>query len=144
MEQLLDLDRMPARYKRCFLTQCPRRSECLLAFVTEQIAKDELWGRAVFPSALNAEGGCPFFRSVRPVVMASGFQNLLANTRYSDMKALRVAIKQYLGNQTAYYRVNSGEKLLTPEQQEHILDLFRQFGYTDNLTFDRYVETYNF
>ena len=29
-------------------------------------------------------------------------------------------------------------------KHEHILDLFRQCGYTDNLTFDRYVETYNF
>ena len=144
MEQLLDFSRMPARYKRCFLAECPRRSECLVAFVTSQVASDELSGRAVFPAALNAEGGCPFFRSLHPVVMASGFQNLLANTRYGDMKALREAIKQYLGNKTAYYRVNSGEKLLTPEQQTHILDLFRQRGYTDNLAFDHYVETYDF
>ena len=144
MEQLLDFSRMPAHFRRCFLKECPRRSECLLALVADHVVGDELWGRAIFPAALKQEGGCPFFQSAQPVPMAWGFGRLIANTRSSDLAGLRVAIQQYLGSKAAYYRVNHGERLLTPEQQAYILDLYRQRGYTEDLAFDGYVETYNF
>ena len=144
MEKILDFSRMPAHFRRCFLKECPQRSECLLALVSDKVCGDELWGRAVFPAALKQEGGCPFFQSAQPVPMAWGFTKLLATTRFCDMAGLRVAIQQYLGSRTLYYRVQHGEKLLKPEQQEAILDLFRQRGYTKDLAFDGYVETYDF
>jgi hypothetical protein len=61
MEKILDFSRMPAHFRRCFLKECPQRSECLLALVSDKVCGDELWGRAVFPAALKQEGGCPFF-----------------------------------------------------------------------------------
>lgn len=144
MEQELDFRRLPPSYKRCFLTQCPRRSECLRAKVTDNVAQGELWGPAVYPAALSEDGSCRFFRRGQPVVMAWGFRNLYNDTRRRDEESLRAAIKSYLGSEAAYYRVNRGAKLLTPEQQEYILGLFRQLGYTKGLEFEHYVETYDF
>lgn len=144
MEEKLDFSRLPASYKRCFLTNCPRRNECLRAKVTDHVAKGEKWGPAVYPAALGEDGSCGFFRTGEPIVMAWGFGKLYYNTFGRDEKYLRSAIKAYLGSETSYYRVNRGEKLLTPEQQEHILHIFRKRGYTEGVEFEHYVRTYNF
>ncbi|MDY6033294.1 MAG: DUF6078 family protein, partial [Alloprevotella sp.] len=45
---------------------------------------------------------------------------------------------------TSYYRYQRGERLLTPEQQQWILKLFASKGYTDQLLFEHYVESYDF
>ena len=50
----------------------------------------------------------------------------------------------YLGGNTTYYRYHNGERLLTPEQQEWIINLFRRHGYTDELRFDEYRDLYDF
>ena len=144
MEKELDFRRLPASYKRCFLTTCPRRADCLRAKVTDNVAQGELWGPAVYPAALGADGRCRFFRTGQPQVMAWGFGKLYYDTRHRDEVALRAAIKGYLGSEAAYYRVNRGAKLLTPEQQEYILGLFRKLGYSKGLEFEHYVETYDF
>jgi hypothetical protein len=49
-----------------------------------------------------------------------------------------------LGSHTSYYRYHRGEKLLTPEQQQWILDLFAQYGYTNELHFDSYRDMIDF
>ena len=49
----------------------------------------------------------------------------------------------YLGSRGTYYRYQSGERLLTPEQQQKILQLFTAKGY-NGLSFEHYVETYDF
>ncbi|WP_311776577.1 DUF6078 family protein [Parabacteroides merdae] len=35
---------------------------------------------------------------------------------------------------TTYYRFHHGERLLTPEQQKWIINLFRRYGYTEECT----------
>jgi hypothetical protein len=49
----------------------------------------------------------------------------------------------YLGGNGTYYRYDHGERLLTPEQQDWIINLFKQYGYTDNLEFDGDKEVYD-
>lgn len=61
-----------------------------------------------------------------------------------DDTPLRDRIKAYLGGNTTYYRYHHGERLLTPEQQQWILDLFHRHGYTDGLHFDEYRDLYDF
>ena len=54
--------------------------------------------------------------------------------------AMRSLLTKCLGTGGTYYRYHSGKKLLTPEQQEWILNLFRRHGYTQGLEFEGYVE----
>ena len=75
---------------------------------------------------------------------AWGFDTLFVDVKQRDASPLRSAIKDYLGGNGTYYRYHNGERLLTPEQQDHILGLFRQRGYTDNLRFDGYRDVYDF
>lgn len=48
------------------------------------------------------------------------------------------------GGNTTYYRFHHGERLLTPEQQKWIINLFRRHGYTEELHFDGYRNVYDF
>ena len=48
-----------------------------------------------------------------------------------------------LGGKTSYYRYHRGEKLLTPEQQEAINELFEEKGYCKP-SFDHYKESIDF
>lgn len=61
-----------------------------------------------------------------------------------DDTPLRKRVKAYLGGNTTYYRYHHGERLLTPEQQEWIIALFRRHGYTGELGFDKYLDRYDF
>ena len=43
-----------------------------------------------------------------------------------------------------YYRYHHGEHILTPRQQEDIMNILARFGSTDGLTFDHYVTDFDF
>ena len=43
-----------------------------------------------------------------------------------------------------YYRYHHGENMLSPSQQQDILNILAKFGTTDGLRFDHYVEDWDF
>ena len=76
--------------------------------------------------------------------MAWGFNKLFAEVKSKDEASLRLEMKTYLGGNGTYSRYKLGRRLLTPQQQEYIINLFRARGYSDGLEFDHYVDTYDF
>ena len=61
-----------------------------------------------------------------------------------DIYTMRRELTDYLGSKGTYYRYKYGEKPLSPEQQQWILRLFAQHGYTEGLEFDEYIDGYDF
>ena len=45
---------------------------------------------------------------------------------------------------SVYYRVNNGENMLWPKQQEEIMKIVAEFGSTEGVKFDHYVTDWNF
>lgn len=134
---------VPPQWQLCFCEECPRHAECL-RFLASQYAPDSLtWGPAIYPAAYK-NGACPHFKEASVKRMAYGFKLLFKEVKQKDYTHLREQMKSYLGSHGAYYRYNRGEKLLTPEQQQWIINLFRTYGYTENLTFEQYREVYDF
>ena len=43
-----------------------------------------------------------------------------------------------------YYRVNNGDNMISPKQQENIMKIVSQFGSTEGIRFDHYVEEWDF
>lgn len=144
MEQYSDFsyDMLPPSWIFCFLDGCPKADECVLHLSGRHIPEGKVWGRAVFPTALK-ENGCERFKPIRKIRAAYGFDTLFAEVKRKDDKPLRDAMKHYLGSHGAYYRYHNGERLLTPEQQQWILDLFRSYGYTEGLSFDHYRDVFD-
>ena len=142
MNPTIDPEKVPATYARCFLSNCPRSDRCLRHLTGQHLLPNQQIGPAVYPTALNGDQ-CPMFREIRYIRAAYGFKTLLKEVKVTDGPALRKAIMDYLGSRGTYYRYQSGERLLTPEQQQKILQLFTAKGY-NGLSFEHYVETYDF
>lgn len=134
---------VPVGYRYCFNTGCPRESTCMRHFAAEHVSPQTTVGRAVFPTALQADGSCKEFKEKRVIRAAWGFTKLFRDVKERHASLLRGKIKAYLGGNGTYYRYQHGERLLTPEQQQWIFDLFRKYGYTEGLEFEGYHEIWD-
>ncbi len=145
MDQYPDFtyDLVPASWPVCFVANCPLAESCLSHLAGLHLPDDLTIGPAIYPTALR-DGKCGHYKKIRKIQAAWGFDTLFTDVKQRDAAPLRSAIKNYLGGNGTYYRYHNGERLLTPEQQEHILALFRQCGYSENLRFDGYREVYDF
>ena len=145
MDQYPDFtyDLVPASWPVCFVANCPLAESCLSPLAGLHLPDDLTIGPAIYPTALR-DGKCGHYKKIRKIQAAWGFDTLFTDVKQRDAAPLRSAIKNYLGGNGTYYRYHNGERLLTPEQQEHILALFRQCGYSENLHFDGYREVYDF
>ncbi len=133
---------IPKSYRICFLPDCPVAERCIRHFAGLQIDRNIPWGPAIYPSSLK-NGKCDYFKEKRIIQGAWGFKTLFKDVRQRDSALLHNAIRNYLGGNGTYYRYHHGERLLTPEQQTWILELFHQYGYTDHLQFDGCKDCYD-
>ncbi len=138
-----DLARIPASFARCFQGDCPKAGACVRFLAGKHVPAGKLSGPAVYPTARRGDD-CELYKPTRVIRAAYGFTALFAEVKRKDDTPLRDRLKAYLGGNTTYYRYHHGERLLTPEQQEWILALFRRKGYTEGLRFDGYKELYDF
>lgn len=138
-----DFSSVPYSWALCFNHDCPLKETCIRHFAGQHLPDDILLGNSVYPNTTK-NGKCKFFIEKRIIRKAWGFDKLFLNVKYIDYTSLRDNMKYYLGGKTAYYRYKNGKLTLTPAQQEQILDLFREYGYTEELTFDHYIDQYDF
>ena len=143
-EVKFDFRNVPASWPLCFLTGCPKQDECLRQLAARYLPENRDFGPVIYPNMKIGAEGCRFFVTGQPKRMAWGFQTIFAEVKSKDEKGLRLAMKHYLNGHANYYRYHHGERLLSPEQQEWIINLFRRYGYTEGLTFDNYIYVYDF
>ena len=145
MEEVkFDFKKVPLSWQLCFLDDCPKKDECLRQLAVRHLTGSREFGPAVYPTMKRGDNGCRLFTAGEPKRMAYGFTTLFAEVKAKHEQGLRLAMKQYLGGHSHYYRYHHGERLLSPEQQEWIVNLFRRYGYTEGLAFDAYVSVYDF
>ena len=133
----------PKSWYNCFNSACPKAGECMHFMTGKNVPADVTLGNAIYPNACK-NGECRFFKQTRMMRGAYGFNSMLNDLKRKDEELLRGMITDYLGSNTTYYKFNRGEKLLTPEQQEWILALFRKYGYTGEKEFEGYRYIYDF
>ena len=135
---------VPADFVYCFNHVCPRCHDCLRYTMTQQLPDEPRIGLSVYPYTV-ADGKCPYFRRSQRIRFAWGLKSLFKNVLQKDSKPLHARLYALLGSDSAYSRYNTGKYLLTPEQQEEILQIFESFGYNRaELEFECYVEKYDF
>ena len=139
----LDFECVPKGYLMCFTADCPLHDECMSDQAGQVMPDDIDKGVCVYPTACR-NGQCRFFSPVRVVQTARGFGDIFRDVRRSDYSAMLAKLKGYLGTGGTYYRYKNGERLLLPEQQEWIGDLFRHYGCSGDVKFDSYLSTYVF
>ena len=134
---------IPSSYARCFQSDCPMAATCIRFFAGQCLREGQICGPAVYPSARTGNT-CKMFKQKRIIRAAYGFKALFAEVKSKDEAYLRRRIKAHLGGNATYYRYHHGERLITPEQQQWIIALFRQYGYEGKLGFDGYRDIYDF
>lgn len=139
----LTLEQIPYTFSRCFQSDCPQADTCAHFLASKFIIKGQVSGPAIYPTS-RLNGTCVCYKQTGIIHAAYGFKALFAEIKKKDEKPIRDRIKKYLGGNTAYYRYHHGKRLLSPDQQEWILALFRQQGYTEELHFDGYQDIYDF
>ena len=94
---------------------------------------------------VGQNGECKYFREKRLVQKAWGFTHLYDNVPQRDKADARRCVRSsFSGGNGPYYRYHHGENLLSPEQQEEIMKIIAQYGSTDGIRFDHYVEAWDF
>lgn len=138
-----DFKEVPPLWMLCFCEGCPHHTGCLRYVAGLHVPDNMPWGQAIYPSAYR-NGNCKYFKEIRTINAAYGFKSLFKDVKQIHSKLLRDMIKEYLGSHGAYYRYNRGERMLTPEQQEWIINLFASYGYTEGIAFEHYKEVIDF
>lgn len=135
---------VPQMYAVCFNEQCPHREQCTRYAAGKAVSTTKKQGPCVYPTALR-DGQCPLFRQLRIIRSAWGFRTLFADVQKKDYDHLRSKVIFHFSSESDFWRYNRGYYKLTPEQQETILDIFRQHGYDPaNRRFQHYVEKVDF
>lgn len=144
MEKELLIKKAHEGYTVCYVDECPLRQRCLRWLVGQHIPNSASTYRCVNPHFEGvATSGCQMYRSDQKVRFAKG----MINTFTSDMpRRVESAVRQGLiekTNRTYYFEYLNGQRLIPPALQEDIRNLFRANGWTDEVTFDGYVEDYD-
>jgi hypothetical protein len=143
MENTFDFRQVPEWWALCFLAECPRIGECL-RYQVGQVAPEKMTkGCCVMPSVLK-QAKCPHFHPIVTVRAAVGFTHIFDEVKERHHADMRAKIAEYLGGGGTYYRYRNGTKLLMPEQQQWIRNLFKRYGYQEDIEFDNYRTVYRF
>jgi len=142
MKEEIDFTKVPYQYSVCLNRECSKADTCLRQLTVESIPeKNEHWV-IISPKYLTTlQGNCPHYRSSIKVTYAKGFIKMLENLPYKQMQTVISHLISFFGRRT-YYRVRKGERLLTPNEQQRILNILKNCGINQQQDFDTYIEDY--
>ena len=143
MDKDFDFRQVPRSWALCYVSECPRKSECLRYQACLQAPPAKYFGKCVMPNALKQEP-CPMFRPIQKVRVALGFRYIFDDVKEKDVAQMRAELKDFFGSRTTCYRYQIGSRPLNPRQQQWMKDLVRRHGYSDDLVFDEYKDVYIF
>ena len=138
----VELSDVPFDYPLCLNRQCPKASTCLRQLVEQRLGDDVEYLVIVSPKRVAAaEGNCPYYRSCTKVRYAKGLMHILNNLTRKQTGAVVAHLTARFSRRT-YYRIRTGERRLSPSEQEEILDILKTYGVTAIEDFDAYYEDF--
>jgi hypothetical protein len=127
-------------YLVCFIDSCPLREECLRWLVGQYADTTPMALTAVNPRNPQIGGdGCIMFRRKERAVMKRGFTRLYREMpTYMEQNIRQMLIAIF--TRKKYFEMRRGDRLITPEQQQDILDVCRRYGWTGPIAYDGEAE----
>lgn len=143
MEDKFNFKQVPQDWAICYVPQCPRKDECLRYQMCLRAPQGRVYHKCILPTVLS-QGECQHFRPIDKIRVALGFRNIFNEVKAKDITRMRAELADFLGSQPTYYRYRDGRRSLTPLQQQWIRDMFRRYGYTEEIVFDDSKDIYSF
>jgi hypothetical protein len=143
MKDTINYSQVPDGFLLCLNTKCLRANNCLRQMAGEIVPAEEERIKIVNPKYIaTLSDDCAYYYSSEKVRYARGFIKLLGNLPYRKMRAV---IRQLIISfgQTTYYRIRKGERLLSPAEQQEILNIIKSSGIDQPQEFDAYIEGYH-
>lgn len=142
MKEEHNLTEVPHNYPVCLNCQCSQALTCLRRIVEQEIPDSVEFLVVINPKhQATLNGDCPYYRSNIKVRYAKGFINILENLPHKQMQdVISLLVSRF--SQRTYYRIRKGERLLSPYEQQEILNILKRCGITSTQEFDAYVENY--
>ena len=142
MEKYFNYKDVPKNYLHCLNAQCPHAADCLRFQAALHAGPDTSSFLAVNPAYVADNEECPYFRPDCMVRFALGITHLFDNLPH----AKAIQIKKMLYNQfkrNMFYRILNKERLIRPEEQDFIRDVFFKEEIEDEPVFDEYIDRYD-
>ena len=129
-------------YYMCFIDECPLREQCLRWLVGQYASTVQYYTMSVNPHHPQVgDDNCVLFQPNKRVKMKRGMTHF-----YHDMPgylehSIRTALIAAFGRKH-YFEMRRGDRLITSQQQQVILNTCHRFGWTAPLVFDGEQEDY--
>lgn len=141
---------IPYHYLYCFATDeaCPRASHCLHATAARLLGQSERTDppalQSVSPVYIQKSAAqCSFFRDSTPVRFARGMTHLFDLVPYKQLRQVRLQVMGCFSCERYFYYSQEGKRLITPQEQKAIQNVFRRAGISPVPDFDEYSEGVN-
>ena len=134
--------KVPTDYALCLNRKCPLASSCLRQLVEQCVTNTSEFWTIVSPKRIaSQQGDCAYYRSSVKVQFAKGFVDILGNLPNKQTKYVIARLINLFSRRT-YFRIRKGERLRSPDEQQKVLAIFKEYGANDSLEFDSYVKDY--
>ena len=133
---------IPNNFLWCTNRQCPKAGTCLRQLAERLSPEERISCTTINPKHLDKfKEECPYFRTNKQVKYAKGFLGIMENL---TAKQTRFFINRIISNSSlrTYYRVRNGERVLSPAEQQSIINILKECGATFSIEFDSYFEDY--
>ena len=147
--QTIDFSKVPGWWAICGKADCKMAQICLRQRAFESLPEDVMAWRCLMSKAtvpVEADGRCRFFAKNEMVKLANGFDTMMSKVNSRDGRyGIRMDLTHYFGSKGSYYRSKHGERQLNPADQQKVLSVFAQYGFSgDDFKFDHYEDGYEF
>lgn len=143
MKPDFDYSTVPNNYIHCFHSECQLADKCLRHQVALRTPPDQRVITTISPVYKLPKGtNCRYFKPDEEQCFASGMQHMLGQLPHNDVVFLKQQMIAYF-KRTTFYRCFKCERLIKPEEQEFIRQLFLSRGITEPPKYDVYIQQYD-
>lgn len=133
---------IPANYAVCLHHDCPKAATCLRQIAYKTLMEQENYLNLINPNRCDKDEDCRFYRDNTPVVYARGFTNFQKRMFPDQYQTFKSVLIDKFGR-NPYYERRNGQTVLSPKEQEFVLQALKEAGITEEFQFDSYEENYN-
>ena len=143
MEDRIDYSKMPDFFLMCLNKECAKADNCLRQLAVQGISAEVRRWTVLSPKYLaTLTGDCPYYKVAERTRYAKGFTKMLNDMPHRQMGEVVRSLIKLFGERT-YYRVRKGERLLSPAEQQSMLDIVGRCGISQPQEFNEYVDDYD-
>ena len=129
-------------YLLCFINECPRRATCLRWLVGQELQSNDYNILSVNPMHPEVKANkCALYREKKHVRYAKGMMHFYDEMTRSQEVGIKHRLIVHYGRRQ-YYEYRRGERLISPEMQEFISQVCKDYGYTKEPHYDGWQDDY--